>query len=458
MSYSYPRFALTGAVAILLVAGTAGFAPEHHTLAPISADEFVRAVAQHRTSLIDLYFREHLDPNARAAQDRPILLAATLQRDSETVRRLLQAGACVDLADQTGLTPLMAAAMVGDMESVRDFVGGVTNISATDRSGRTALQYAVAAKQIEVTDLLLRMMPGLGPRASDLLATALDTADKKMIDLVFTRIPIQPTWRAKTIGALTDAVKGGNNELVKMLLQKHSVPPTPEGKSVPLLAYAIAAGDAALFNALIAGGAEPNTTLPAKCDKDFLESISAKMLRAYIEEDKGVTVLMLAAGLGRPEYVRALLEVGADRNRATTRWKMIALYLAAQNRSWQCTQILLGSGPPPDQLHIEITLASQQVSLIKDGVPIFNTVCSTGREGYSTQVGDYVITDKERSHRSTIYKVEMPYFMRLSCLDFGMHSGVVPNYPASHGCIRLPDDAARKLFAEIPIGTLVNVK
>jgi lipoprotein-anchoring transpeptidase ErfK/SrfK len=109
-------------------------------------------------------------------------------------------------------------------------------------------------------------------------------------------------------------------------------------------------------------------------------------------------------------------------------------------------------------LHIEITLASQQVSLIKDGVPIFNTVCSTGREGYSTQVGDYVITDKERSHRSTIYKVEMPYFMRLSCLDFGMHSGVVPNYPASHGCIRLPDDAARKLFAEIPIGTLVTVK
>jgi lipoprotein-anchoring transpeptidase ErfK/SrfK len=52
----------------------------------------------------------------------------------------------------------------------------------------------------------------------------------------------------------------------------------------------------------------------------------------------------------------------------------------------------------------------------------------------------------------------MPYFMRLSCLDFGMHEGVVPNYPASHGCIRLPGDAARRLFAEIPVGTLVSVK
>jgi lipoprotein-anchoring transpeptidase ErfK/SrfK len=153
-----------------------------------------------------------------------------------------------------------------------------------------------------------------------------------------------------------------------------------------------------------------------------------------------------------------LLDAGADRNRPTVRYKMLPLYLAAETGQWRCTQLLLGTGPPPDQLRIEITLASQHISLIKDGVPVFSTVCSTGREGYSTRTGDYVITDKERSHRSTIYKVEMPYFMRLSCLDFGMHEGVVPNYPASHGCIRLPGEAARKFFAEIPVGTLVTVK
>jgi lipoprotein-anchoring transpeptidase ErfK/SrfK len=137
---------------------------------------------------------------------------------------------------------------------------------------------------------------------------------------------------------------------------------------------------------------------------------------------------------------------------------MLALYLAAQQGSWQCTQILLGGGPSPEQLRIEISLANQRAELWKDGVPVMTSVCSTGRQGYSTRPGDYVITDKERSHRSTIYKVEMPYFMRLSCLDFGMHEGVVPNYPASHGCIRLPGDFARKLFAEIPVGTLVTVK
>ena len=56
-------------------------------------------------------------------------------------------------------------------------------------------------------------------------------------------------------------------------------------------------------------------------------------------DDRNVTVLMLAAGLGRTDYVRALLQAGADRNRETGRYKMLALYLAAENGNWQSTQI-----------------------------------------------------------------------------------------------------------------------
>jgi len=51
----------------------------------------------------------------------------------------------------------------------------------------------------------------------------------------------------------------------------------------------------------------------------------------------------------------------------------------------------------------------------------------------------------------------MPYFMRLNCRDFGMHAGVVASYPASHGCIRLPSGVARRLFSEIPVGTVVMI-
>jgi lipoprotein-anchoring transpeptidase ErfK/SrfK len=106
---------------------------------------------------------------------------------------------------------------------------------------------------------------------------------------------------------------------------------------------------------------------------------------------------------------------------------------------------------------VEISLSTQKALVIKDGVPILKTSISTGRKGFDTPAGQYVITDKKRSHRSSLYHVEMPFFMRLNCLDFGMHAGVVPNYPASHGCIRLPADAAQKIFTEIPVGTLVMI-
>ena len=445
-------------VVVPLLLATSGLGPEPHVTSPISAEEFVRAMVSDRAPVLDLYFGQRLNPNARGPQDRPLLLAATLQADEPTVSRLLDAGASPDLADENGLTPLMAAAMQGNMNLVRKFVGGVTNINTTDRTGRSALQYAVAAQKTEVVQLLLRLIPDFGPQGGDVVAAALDTGNKEIISMIFDRTPQLQQWTAKTRQALDAAISSGNMGQVQLLLSKHAVPPTPQDRSVPLLAYAIASNNEAQFKALLAGGADPNTLLPAKCDKDFLDSIKSRSLRSYIEDDKSITVLMVAAGVGQPDYVRALLEAGADRNRATGRYKMLALYLAAQQGSWQCTQILLGGGPSPDQLRVEISLASQRAELWKDGVPILTSVCSTGRQGYSTRPGDYVITDKQRSHRSTIYKVEMPYFMRLSCLDFGMHEGVVPNYPASHGCIRLPGDFARKLFSEIPVGTLVTVK
>ena len=267
-----------------------------------------------------------------------------------------------------------------------------------------------------------------------------------------------PQWETSTRRALNGALQAANKEQIRSLLGKHATPPTPEGRNVSFLAYSIAANNTSLFTTLLECGADPNTVLPSRCDKDFLALLPTKSLRSYVEEDRNVTVLMLAAGLGQGDYLRALIGAGANRNRLTSRNRMSALDIAAETGHWRSTQILLGGGPPPDQLRLEISLALQRIALVKNGVPIYRSRCSTGRPGYSTKSGEFVITNKERNHRSTIYHVEMPYFMRLSCLDFGMHAGLVPNYPASHGCIRLPEDAARKFFSEIPVGTLVSVQ
>ena len=390
----------------------------------------MRAVAIGRQSLIDLCLIERVDPNGRDAQGRTPLLIATTRQDWKTARRLIEAGALVDLADNKGFTPLMAAATNGNLEMFRLLLAHSTNLhtEAVCEDGR------------------------------DLLGLALDGGNHEIIQTVAERLPLMPQWITSTRRALNAALLVGDKDQIRLLLGKHAAPPTPEGKNVPLLAYAIARNDESLFSTLLDCGADPNTVLPAQCDKDFLALLPSKSVRGYIEGDRNVTVLMLAAGLGQENCLRELLAAGADRKRATARYKTLPLYIAAKTGHWRCAQILLGSGPSPDQLRVEISLASQRVALIKNGVPIFRAPCSTGRPGFSTRTGNFVITDKKRDHRSTIYHVEMPYFMRLSCLDFGMHAGLVPNYPASHGCIRLPSDAARKFFSEIPIGTLVTVR
>src|SRR5207237_6913999 len=102
--------------AVLLLLAVTSLGPEPYTRTPISAEDFARAVAMHCESLIELYLTEHLDPNARVAPGRTLLLIATLQQDWETVRRLIDAGARVDLADKSGFMPLMAAAMDGHLE------------------------------------------------------------------------------------------------------------------------------------------------------------------------------------------------------------------------------------------------------------------------------------------------------------------------------------------------------
>jgi len=427
----------------------------------ISANEFVRAMDGHQSSLVDRYFQEHQNPNARAANDRSLLFVATLREERELAKRLLAAGASADLSDDAGVTPLMVAAMHGSVELVRALVGHVSDITTRDRAGHHALYYAVNAQNLEIVDLLLNLTPNLEVAYGDtgeLLTLALGTPNATITKEILSRLPRLQEWSPGALHTLDNVLRLGDRESVRLLLSKHIPPPTPEGKHVPLLAYAIETENTPLFTTLLECGADPNTILPAKYDKEFLESLPSKSFRNYIEDEHSVTCLMLAAGLGRTEYVRTLLQAGADKNRSTGRYKMIALYFAAELGHWQASQVLLGSGPDPEKLRIEISLASQHMSLIRDGVPVLNSVCSTGRDGYSTKRGYFVITDKERNHRSTIYHVDMPYFMRLSCLDFGMHEGLVPHYPASHGCIRLPGETARKLFAEIPIGTVVAVQ
>jgi ankyrin repeat protein len=420
---------------------------------------FPRAAAR-RTSTIEHCFTSSFELNVPASPGQIALIGAALKEDWKAVLRMLEAGGLIDTTDDSGVTPLMAAAMQGNLDVIRLLLERGARVDFTDLSGLCALHYAISAGKLEAVRLLLPLVSNLetvSTAGNDVLKMALETGDMKIFQAVLERLPATLEWTANTRDALETALRGELKEQVRLLLSKHPAPPTREGGTAPLIAYAIANDDASLFHTLLACGSDPNIVIPKVCEKDFTALLKNKYLRLYIENETGVNLLMLAAGLGRTDYVRALLDAGADRSRSTPRYKMIPLYFAAWTENWQCVQMLLGGGPMPDELRVEISLARQNMSVIKDGVTVFTTKCSTGRQGFTTKPGHYVITDKDRDHRSTIYKCPMPYFMRLSCRDFGMHEGVVPTYPASHGCIRLPGDAARKLFSEIPVGTVVMI-
>jgi hypothetical protein len=103
--------------------------------------------------------------------------------------------------------------------------------------------------------------------------------------------------------------------------------------------------------------------------------------------------------------------------------------------------------PPAAPLFFVISLKNQHVSVYSSDGLYARSPVSTGRPGHPTPRGIFSIIGKERMHHSNIYSgAPMPYMQRITWSGVAMHQGVVPGYPASHGCIRLPAEFARRIF------------
>jgi lipoprotein-anchoring transpeptidase ErfK/SrfK len=134
---------------------------------------------------------------------------------------------------------------------------------------------------------------------------------------------------------------------------------------------------------------------------------------------------------------------------------------------------------------VKLDLSAQRAYLYSDGKVVATSRISSGRPGYTTPTGSYHVVGKERLHRSTAYGTYvgpgggvvrrdvdrkrqsrpagarfrgamMPYFVRFNH-GIGMHGGVVPNAPVSHGCVRLPQDKAQLFYNSVSVGTPVTV-
>lgn len=258
--------------------------------------------------------------------------------------------------------------------------------------------------------------------------------------------------------ALCAAIKARNTEAVELLVLHGADVSAPGRDGQAPLALACLLRTERAIPALLKAGADANATYQSPVPDSLLGLVSNPELKDGLRNDRGVTVLMAAAARGDAEAVIDLLQNGAKADRPTRRYYRYPINFAAEQSYLYVMRILLGrpADAEPD-LVITVDLSKQKAYLRRFGEEIDRTTVSTGREGFDTPEGRYVVTDKHESWTSTVYHVEMPYFMRLNCSAIGLHAGYVTGEPASHGCIRLPHDKVRKWFALVKVGDEVEV-
>jgi lipoprotein-anchoring transpeptidase ErfK/SrfK len=137
-------------------------------------------------------------------------------------------------------------------------------------------------------------------------------------------------------------------------------------------------------------------------------------------------------------------------------------------------------------LAIVVSLSKQRAYLLVGGKVAVDSPISSGRRNGWTPKGNFAVLEKDPNHHSSLYGnfldsagrvirsgvssridaapsgthfsgAPMKFFMRLTPQGVGMHVGILPGYPASHGCIRLPQDMAEIIYTNVGLNTPVTV-
>jgi lipoprotein-anchoring transpeptidase ErfK/SrfK len=139
-----------------------------------------------------------------------------------------------------------------------------------------------------------------------------------------------------------------------------------------------------------------------------------------------------------------------------------------------------------DNAHVIVSLTKQRAYLMTGEEIAIDSPISSGKRGHTSPNGSFSVLEKDKDHHSSLYGdykdgkgrtvrggvsaridsapsgthfvgASMKWFMRLTGEGVGMHVGILPGYPASHGCIRMPEPAAALFYSHVKVGTPVRV-
>jgi lipoprotein-anchoring transpeptidase ErfK/SrfK len=113
---------------------------------------------------------------------------------------------------------------------------------------------------------------------------------------------------------------------------------------------------------------------------------------------------------------------------------------------------------PQGPLVIAISINKQNMKVYDAHGLFAETPVSTGMAGHPTPTGVFSVIQKQKLHHSNIYSgAPMPFMQRITWSGIAIHAGVLPGYPASHGCIRMPMAFAVKMYGWTKMGARVVV-
>jgi lipoprotein-anchoring transpeptidase ErfK/SrfK len=111
-----------------------------------------------------------------------------------------------------------------------------------------------------------------------------------------------------------------------------------------------------------------------------------------------------------------------------------------------------------DPIMLSVSLNRQMIDVYRGTALVMSSKVSSGMPGHETKPGVFSILEKQRFHHSNMYSgAPMPWMQRLTRSGTALHAGMVPGYPASHGCVRLPFSFAPKLFQITAVGETVLI-
>ncbi len=113
---------------------------------------------------------------------------------------------------------------------------------------------------------------------------------------------------------------------------------------------------------------------------------------------------------------------------------------------------------PVGPLVIAISIDRQTLKVYDANGLYAESPVSTGMKGHTTPMGVFSVIQKNKYHKSNIYSgAPMPFMQRITWSGIAMHAGVLPGYPASHGCIRMPMAFATKMWGWTRMGARVVI-